>query len=49
MERKTIDHKLTVYNVTEVSHIIMDTDFYLLERRMKNISMQNGGYAAKHD
>ena len=30
MELKTIDHKLTVCKVTDVSHINMDADFYFI-------------------
>ena len=39
MELKTIDHKLTVCKVTEVSNINMDTDFYFIGKTDEELSL----------
>ena len=39
MELKTIDHKLTVCKVTEVSNINLDTDFYFIGKTDEELSL----------
>ena len=39
MELKTIDHKLTVCKVTDVSHINMDADFYFIGKTDEELSL----------